>query len=275
MEPRKLFSWLLILVFSAPALRAAPDTAKEKAPPAKSASSLDDELLKGLGDDPLKGLSKPDKTPAKPAEPQKPADQPAAKKPDAKKPSSDSLDDELLKGLGGEPERKATGGAVTDDSDDPIAKLTRQMREVERLIREKKSDEPTQKMQEQIVRDLETLLKEAQKRAQKGGGSSQPKPQQTASRDKVEQADQQQGKSGSQSNEPARDSSESLRKTTPPKPDMAKLSDVIKDIWGELPPRLREQMMQASAEKFLPKYELLIEEYFKTLAEQQQKNGEK
>jgi hypothetical protein len=48
---------------------------------------------------------------------------------------------------------------------------------------------------------------------------------------------------------------------------------MLKDIWGELPPRLRQQMMQSSIEKFIPKYELLIEEYFKALAEKQRDGG--
>ena len=51
---------------------------------------------------------------------------------------------------------------------------------------------------------------------------------------------------------------------------MAKVLGLLKDVWGELPPRLRQQMLQSSVEKFVPKYEFEIEEYFKTLAEQQQ-----
>jgi hypothetical protein len=51
---------------------------------------------------------------------------------------------------------------------------------------------------------------------------------------------------------------------------MAAMNDLVHELWGNLPPRMREQMMQNSMEQFLPKYELMIEDYFKTLADEQQ-----
>ena len=44
---------------------------------------------------------------------------------------------------------------------------------------------------------------------------------------------------------------------------------MMKDVWGQLPERAREQMLQSPPEKFLPKYELLIEKYYQRLAEEQ------
>jgi hypothetical protein len=50
----------------------------------------------------------------------------------------------------------------------------------------------------------------------------------------------------------------------------AALRAQIDRLWGSLPERQREQMSQLpGAEEFLPKYEVLLEEYFKRLAEQQ------
>ncbi len=44
----------------------------------------------------------------------------------------------------------------------------------------------------------------------------------------------------------------------------------IERVWGNLPERQRQQVLQLpGAEEFLPKYEALLEEYFKRLAEQQ------
>ena len=43
----------------------------------------------------------------------------------------------------------------------------------------------------------------------------------------------------------------------------------MKDAWGHLPQHAREQMLQNSPERFLPQYELLIEQYYKRLAEEQ------
>ena len=45
----------------------------------------------------------------------------------------------------------------------------------------------------------------------------------------------------------------------------------MKDVWGQLPAREREQMLQSPPEQFLPKYELLLEKYYKRLAEEQKR----
>ncbi len=55
------------------------------------------------------------------------------------------------------------------------------------------------------------------------------------------------------------------------KPDMQQMREVMKQLWGELPPHQREQMLQLPLEEFLPKYELLIEEYFRRLSEEKKR----
>jgi hypothetical protein len=53
------------------------------------------------------------------------------------------------------------------------------------------------------------------------------------------------------------------------RPTAAEVRLALEHYWGTLPVRQREQMSQfPSAEEFLPKYEWLLEEYFKRLAEQ-------
>ena len=48
---------------------------------------------------------------------------------------------------------------------------------------------------------------------------------------------------------------------------MAEMMAVIKQVWGELPEKERQQMLQSSVEEFLPKYAELIEQYYRRLAE--------
>ena len=49
---------------------------------------------------------------------------------------------------------------------------------------------------------------------------------------------------------------------------------LLKDLWGHLPERVREQLIQAPTDEFLPKYKLEIEKYFRRLAEDgQDDNG--
>jgi hypothetical protein len=38
-------------------------------------------------------------------------------------------------------------------------------------------------------------------------------------------------------------------------------------LWGHLPERQREQMLQSFSDEFLPKYELEIEQYYRRLSE--------
>ena len=46
------------------------------------------------------------------------------------------------------------------------------------------------------------------------------------------------------------------------------MKDLMRRIWGQLPDKVRDEMQAPMSEKFLPKYERLIEEYYKRLAEE-------
>jgi hypothetical protein len=46
---------------------------------------------------------------------------------------------------------------------------------------------------------------------------------------------------------------------------------MMKALWGQLPQRARDQMLQSAPEEFLPEYELELEKYFKRLAEQERR----
>jgi hypothetical protein len=70
-----------------------------------------------------------------------------------------------------------------------------------------------------------------------------------------------------QSDKPAKDSSNQLRHDEVTKADPAAIRERMKEAWGNLPQRIREQMMQSSVDDFLPKYEILIEKYFQRLSE--------
>ncbi len=47
------------------------------------------------------------------------------------------------------------------------------------------------------------------------------------------------------------------------------LNEMVKALWGQLPERSREQMLQSFSDEFLPKYELEIEQYYRRLSEEQ------
>jgi hypothetical protein len=271
--PRMLAALLICLLSGAPGLRAAEP--KSTAKPAAN-RSLDDELLEGLGDpaDDEDLGAKSDKIPAKGASAAKSKRSEA--KPRARRAAADDLDDELLKGLGGgedvdlggKPGKSASGEAA----DNPLFDLGRRMREAEQRIAAARSDEETQQLQDRIADDLAKLIKELQRRKKSSSSSSSNKNQQTAEREKVEQpGSAEAGGQEEASDAPAQDSTALTKDRKARTPDAAQMDEALKDIWGQLPAHLRQQMEQYAKEELLPKYELQIEEYFRALAKGQRR----
>lgn len=210
------------------------------------ADSLEEELLKGLGDDLLK--------------PQEPADKPG----------------ETLPGGEQEPAGEDLGMGPEDD---PLVRIGKRMRAVEQMIARREQFKQAPQRQQQIVKDLEQLIRQLRQQQQQNQqqasanntpmGSERSKVQPPGQQD--QQAGRDSGNSGNPSDRPARDSTERLGKDDAQQVDMAEMQSLLKDLWGHLPDRTREQMLQSSVEEFLPKYEVMIEKYFRRLAEDQQR----
>ena len=164
--------------------------------------------------------------------------------------------------------RRELGEAAVAEDGSPLIGVARRMREVGRQVGRHESGPPTQAAQEQIVADLDALIRQARKACGKctpGGKQAQgvrsrraitpPKPKSGK------------GKPGDSSTptEPRSPGRGDARKV-----DMGQMEQLIKRLWGELPPSQREQMLQRPIEEFLPKYEWLTEEYFRRLSEEKQ-----
>jgi hypothetical protein len=261
----------LIVVGVARTARGA-DDAKPKEP-----SSLDKQLLDDLGGDLLEGLDLPptgpsksreapkDNTPQKPTSgrPTEPAtdggeDSSAAKPAEGSEPSA--ADKQLLDQLIDGEDIDLSG------NDDPILDLGRRMKEVERMIGQRNTSAGTQQMQRQIAADIAALIERLrQQRQQPSPGSSNPSPKepqpgqpqpQPGDRDSDKPAEQSQDRAGNRQDEPL---------------EIGVMEDLLKDVWGHLPERVRRQMLSGSAERVLPKYQKLIEQYYKRLAEDAEK----
>ena len=74
-------------------------------------------------------------------------------------------------------------------------------------------------------------------------------------------------------NEPARESSDRLDRDSAKQPEKGDVNELVKELWGHLPERSREQMMQSFSEEFLPKYEREIQQYYRRLSEEQRPIG--
>jgi hypothetical protein len=60
---------------------------------------------------------------------------------------------------------------------------------------------------------------------------------------------------------------------TPMGPSLPLADDVVKEVWGNLPHREREQLTQYYREQFMPRYSELIKNYFSSLAENSRKSS--
>jgi hypothetical protein len=216
------------------------------APPVDASKSVDEALLDDLDNELLDGIGD--------------VKAPPKKKPSAK--PADPPDEEPLAG-----EDVDWPSAETD----PLGYISREMQLVEQLIGERGKASGAEQLQDRIVEDLAKLIEQAeqQQQAQQQSNSQDQQKQQTAKRESVQQPKSPgAASSGQDSNKPASDSSDRLGRAEAARPDPELLRGLMKDAWGHLPEREREQMMQMSPERFLPQYELMIERYYRRLAEE-------
>lgn len=80
-----------------------------------------------------------------------------------------------------------------------------------------------------------------------------------------------QGPMPGQDNKEPGDSQAGTREGKAEKPEDPLKERVVKDVWGHLPPHLRDQLLNVYGEKYLPKYEDLVRRYYEVLAEQSRK----
>jgi len=192
------------------------------------------------------------------------------------------LDNELLEGVGEAPAGKQrTADAASDlpaeeagedigaKEQDPLTRVGKQMRAAESLIEQRRPAEGTERLQQKIIDELAQIIAQVEEQ-QKKATSAETKSKASAQRKQVKQPAGAGGEPGENaSNKPARDSSAQSRKDHVERPDMDRMQGLMKDLWGQLPAKAREQMLQSSPDQFLPKYEIQIEKYYKRLAEEQ------
>lgn len=150
--------------------------------------------------------------------------------------------------------------------DDPLSRIASLMRRAEQRTAQADASAETRKLQEKIVDDLDELIKQVRRQQKKQSSASGR--QQQSQRSKATQPSKP-GQSGQPASSGAnRDSTDRVGRADAQQVDMDDVTNRLKDLWGHLPVRLREEMINSLGEQFLPKYEVQIEKYFKRLAEQ-------
>lgn len=187
-------------------------------------------------------------------------------------PAEDSLDAELLDGLAPEKPAVVIGGEDLGASEDPLVRLSGQMRDVESSLRDARLGPPTQRQQLDIISDLDQLIAQQQKQCPNPSprpGGKQSSQQKTPSGGAPKPGD----KSSQEGQQGAADSQDETREGENGKPKFAEPQDLLKRVWGHLPPHMRDQMRQNPNETFLPKYQREIEDYFRRLIDLEEKTA--
>jgi hypothetical protein len=126
--------------------------------------------------------------------------------------------------------------------------------------------------QDQVVAQLDKLIAELSKQCQCQGGQSQngnrPKPEQRSQ----SKPGNKPGSAAGRGRAAARDSTDRLDRASDQPIEKGEINELVKDLWGHLPERSREQMLQSFSDEFLPKYELEIEQYYRRLSEGKDEN---
>jgi hypothetical protein len=163
--------------------------------------------------------------------------------------------------------RRELGAAAVKEDENPVLDIARRMLDVQSRIAEADAGEGVQGEQKKILADLDKLIEQAKKSCNCSGSCSNPK--QGSTRTPSNSAAKKSGaKPGNKpSNKPAQQSSQRPPDRKAVKPDPVEMRNMIKDLWGELPQNIRQQMMQNPTEQFVPQYESMIEEYYRRLSE--------
>jgi len=208
--------------------------------------------------------------------------------------AQDDLDAQLLEELGGDlfepeqvpappngdrPDQDASPPAgedigaadASDDSQSPLAAIGARMRSAEQLLRDQNAAGGASKLQQKIVSDLDAMIEQLRKQQRKpsqGGGAAGGASQRSQSKPQGQQGGG--GKPQDQNGKASANQNPDGSGGAGQQVDMQSMNDIIKNVWGHLPAKAREQVIQRPFEEFLPKYELEIEQYFRRLSEDPQ-----
>jgi hypothetical protein len=213
-------------------------------------------------------------------------DEPSRPKSTAK-PATPAVDDKLIQAL---------DSVASEPAGSEIVRLERaiqRMREANRRIEADDTSSATLELQRGVIEDLEKLLDRLKKnqslnrQMQKNPDPSTDKPQgkQPLSKPQLNPQNSRKSQSSNEAepgnrsqrndDQKSRDAEDRLEATKAARADESRRQQLIKDVWGHLPPHLRDAMRNTFSEKYLPKYEDLVKRYYEALAEKNRTRTEK
>jgi hypothetical protein len=132
---------------------------------------------------------------------------------------------------------------MSPPSGDPIGPIAAQMKDVGGDLSVMKTDAPVQTKQKNVTVALDSVIKELEQQCKSGNGGTNPNPTKPMSRSVLAKGP---GGSG-----PLHDAVQGTR------------------VWGQLPPKDRDQILQSRTEGFPAGYDSVLANYYSRLAQEQ------
>lgn len=158
-------------------------------------------------------------------------------------------------------------------AENPLYDVAGDMDTAARRLKEAKTDDTTQDIQQAIIEKLDKLIEAAQQQSDKqpqGGQGDEKKPQKRPEPQPQPKSEEEKKKAEEQQKKPA--SAEEKKKQERPgigRPGQGDPSGQIHtdaNEWGNLPPAIRDQLQQTQGEGFPLKYRELLRRYYLDLA---------
>jgi hypothetical protein len=141
--------------------------------------------------------------------------------------------------------------------------------ETEDRLEAKDLGDRAQMLQDRIIEDLDKLLDQNDDNGRSSGGASRSRPKDAGRNASKPTASRKEGKGSPAPDKTAKRGDGLGADRNPPK--ASTMAESAREAWSPLPARKRQEMDAYGKDKPLPKYEQLVGEYFRTIAEQKRK----
>lgn len=162
-----------------------------------------------------------------------------------------------------------------------LTRITRNMQQSAERLEAKDPREPTRRVQQTIVADLDSLIRQREQDERQPQQNQQQNPSQPNEQQQERQRRRQQRQQRQQREQrPMPMPQPKLEPETRPgagrgaNEDLNKIADLYKDVWGHLPESLRLEMDQYGREQFMAKYRDILKQYYGTVAEKGRRKGD-
>lgn len=162
----------------------------------------------------------------------------------------------------------------------PLSRVAQSMERAKERIAEKDTGAETRALQSKAVRDLDELIKLAEQQSppssQPPPSSPQPMPQPESQKSPQPQSQPMpspQPQSSATESERAKQSTDRKEAAGAGEKQGQRQTDLLRSVWGHLPPSLRQELLNVPEEKYLPRYSELVRSYFEALADESPDTG--